>query len=197
CRNVAKRSAERLLADANAAARTNLMRPPPDLLLRRGQLGPALADERMQLGFEVSAEVDQRRQRALSEVRMRRRRHAGDAHAGRPDGHLQVRIVALVALERPALADPPDVRPLVSGLDGVLDEVRPQAHARVELVLDLVQRGALVLEGHVVVDYGYLRLRLSFAAAGSALAAHSDSVCAGARVELAVEHRVRASALHR
>src|SRR5204862_7175235 len=131
CRNVAKRSAERLLADANAAARTNLMRPPPDLLLRRGQLGPALADEWMQLGFEASAEVDRRRQRALSDVRMRRRRHAGDAHAGRPDGHLQVRIVALVALERPALAHAPDVWPLVSRLAGVLYEARPQAHARV------------------------------------------------------------------
>src|SRR5438270_4443743 len=152
-----KEAAERAIpcfrADAAKCCRwkrTALMRPPPDLLLRGGQLAPALANERMQLGLEVPAEVDQRRQRAFAEVRMRRRRHAGDADAGRSDGHLQIGIVALVALERPALAHAPDVRPLVSGLDGVLDEVRPQPHARVELVLDLVQRGALVPEGHVV-----------------------------------------------
>src|SRR5439155_6781010 len=98
--------------------RTALMRPPPDLLLRRGQLAPALADEGMQLRFEVTSEIDQRRQRALAEVRMRRRGHAGDANAGRSDGHIQVGIVALVALERPALADAPAVRPPVSGLAG-------------------------------------------------------------------------------
>src|SRR5438552_4127358 len=45
-------------------------------------------------------------------------------------------------------------------------------------------------------DDGHVRLRLRFAAAGSVLAAHPEKVRADEGIELAVEHRVRVSALH-
>src|SRR3954468_7250003 len=128
------------------------MRAPTDLLLRRRELVPSLPNERVQLGVEISAQVDQRRQRALPEVGMCRGRNTRDAHARRTDGRLQIGVVALVALEGAALAHLPDVRPLVHRVDCVLDQVGPQPHARVELVLDLVQRRAALLEDDVVVD---------------------------------------------
>src|SRR5207253_3837728 len=97
----------------------------------------------------------QRRKRALAEVRMCRLRHAGDANARRADRHLHVGILALVALEGPRLAHLADVGPLVSRLDRILHQMRPQPHPLVELLLDLVQRGTALLEDDVVVDDGH------------------------------------------
>src|SRR5438105_14842472 len=105
----------------------------------------------MQIRVEIPPQVDQRRERALAEIRMRRRRHARDPHPGRAHRHLHVAVLALVALKGARLAHHPDVGPGMPGLDRVLHQMRAQPHPRVELLLDRQEVGAALLEDHVVV----------------------------------------------